>query len=91
MLKELPYTVGDQNLIDERWNWNRIGQVIIGEMIKWDDKKFNNFFNAIKPQLPPDEIEDITNRRKWYLSCQDIAKEHDKKLPRQMSFTFIQK
>ena len=90
MLKTLSYKQ-DQNLIDERWNWNRIGQVIIGEMIKWDDKKFNNFFNAIKPQLPPDEIEDITNRRKWYLSCQDIAKEHDKKLPRQMSFTFIQK
>ena len=44
MLKELPYTVGDQDLIDERWNWNRIGQVMIGEMIKWDDKKFNNFF-----------------------------------------------
>ena len=91
MLKELPYTVGDQNLIDERWNWNRIGQVMIGVMIKWDDEKFNNFFNAIKPQLPPDEIEEILNRRSWYISCNDIVKQQDKKLPRQMSFTFAPK
>ena len=45
MLKELPYTVGDQDLIDERWNWNRIGKVMIGVMIKWDDEKFDRFFN----------------------------------------------
>jgi hypothetical protein len=80
MLKELPYTVGDQDLIDERFNWNRIGQVMIGIIIKWEDEKFWNFFNAIKPQLPPDEIEEILNRR-------DIVKQHNKKLPRQMSFT----
>jgi hypothetical protein len=80
MLKSLPYTVGDQDLIDERWHWNRIGQVMIGVMIKWDDEKFDRFFNAIKPQLPPDEIEEITNRR-------EIVKKNDKKLPRQMSFT----
>ena len=86
MLKELPYTVGDQDLIDERWNWNRIGQVMIGVMIKWDDEKFDKFFNAIKPQLPPDEIEEILNRRAWYLSCQDILKPQG-----QMSFTFAPK
>ena len=80
MLKELPYTVGDQNLIDERWNWNRIGKVMIGVMIKWDDEKFDRFFNAIKPQLPPDEIEEILNRRK-------VLKQHTETLPRQMSFT----
>ena len=86
MLKELPYTVGDQNLIDERWNWNRIGKVMIGVMIKWDDEKFDKFFNAIKPQLPPDEIEEILNRRAWYTSCNDIVKPHG-----QMSFTFAPK
>ena len=86
MLKELPYTVGDQNLIDERWNWNRIGKVMIGVMIKWDDEKFDKFFNAIKPQLPPDEIEEILNRRAWYTSCNDIVKPHG-----QMSFTFLPK
>tara|TARA_R110000782_G_scaffold265472_1_gene359200 strand:- start:37 stop:297 length:261 start_codon:yes stop_codon:yes gene_type:complete len=86
MLKELPYTVGDQNLIDERWNWNRIGKVMIGVMIKWDEEKFDKFFNAIKPQLPPDEIEEILNRRAWYTSCNDIVKPHG-----QMSFTFAPK
>tara|TARA_R110002074_G_scaffold379291_1_gene557432 strand:- start:12 stop:272 length:261 start_codon:yes stop_codon:yes gene_type:complete len=86
MLKELPYTVGDQDLIDERWKWNRIGQVMIGVMIKWDDEKFDKFFNAIKPQLPPDEIEEILNRRAWYTSCNDIVKPHG-----QMSFTFLPK
>lgn len=91
MLKELPYTVGDQNMIDESFKWNRIGQIMIGQLIKWDDEKFNNFFNAIKPQLPPDEIEEILNRRSWYMSCNDIAKQQDKKLPRQMSFTFMPK
>ena len=84
MLKELPYTVGDQDLIDERWHWNRIGQVMIGVMIKWDDEKFDRFFNAIKPQLPPDQIEEILNRR-------GIVKKNNKKLPRQMSFTFMPK
>ena len=86
MLKELPYTVGDQDLIDERWNWNRIGKVMIGVMIKWDEEKFDKFFNAIKPQLPPDEIEEILNRRAWYTSCNDIVKPHG-----QMSFTFAPK
>ena len=86
MLKELPYTVGDQNLIDERWHWNRIGKVMIGVMIKWDDEKFDRFFNAIKPQLPPDEVEEILNRRAWYTSCHDILKQ-----PSQMSFTFAPK
>lgn len=85
MLKELSYKQ-DQDLIDEGSNWNRIGQVMIGQLIKWDDEKFNNFFNAIKPQLPPDEIEEILNRRWWYTSCNDIVKPHG-----QMSFTFIPK
>ena len=51
MLKELPYTVGDQNLIDERWNWNRIGKVMIGVMIKWDEEKFDKFVNRLHTEI----------------------------------------